>query len=109
MSAASGERPIERLRAAVRESGSPLADVMSAAPPGYVATGGPDPVALAASGPRVAAHRDEVELAVSAVLEGCLLHYGRPRACRSPTPTSRCSPATASTRSASRGWRRSAT
>ncbi len=71
--------PIDRLRAAVRESGGPLADVMSAAPPGYVAPGGPDPVALAASGPRVAGHRDDVELAVSAVLEGCLLHYGRPR------------------------------
>ncbi|MEA2194168.1 MAG: hypothetical protein QOG42_602 [Solirubrobacteraceae bacterium] len=69
----------ERLRAAVRESGSPLADVMTAAPAGYVAEGGPDPVALAASGPRVTAHRDDVELAVSAVLEGCLLHYGRPR------------------------------
>jgi hypothetical protein len=71
--------PSERLRAAVRESGSPLADVMRAAPAGYVPDGGPDPVALAASGPRVAADRDEVELAVSAVLEGCLLHYGRPR------------------------------
>ena len=70
---------VERLRAAVRESGSPLADVMSVAPAGYVPDGGPDPVALAASGPRVADHRDEVELAVSAVLEGCLLHYGRPR------------------------------
>ena len=75
----SDEATSDRLRTAVRESGSPLADVMSAAPPGYVADGGPDPVALAAAGPRVAAHRDEVELAVSAVLEGCLLHYGRPR------------------------------
>jgi hypothetical protein len=79
MSGEATDGPIDRLRAAVRDSGSPLADVMSAAPPGYVADGGPDPVALAASGPRVAAHRDEVELAVSAVLEGCLLHYGRPR------------------------------
>ncbi len=79
MSRETASHQSERLRAAVRDSGSPLADVMSAAPPGYVAEGGPDPVALAASGPRVAAHREEVELAVSAVLEGCLLHYGRPR------------------------------
>ena len=79
MSGEATSGPSDRLRAAVRESGSPLAEVMNAAPPGYVADGGPDPVALAAAGPRVAAHRDEVELAVSAVLEGCLLHYGRPR------------------------------
>ena len=28
----------------------------------------------------MAEHRDDVELAVTAVLEGCLLHYGEPRA-----------------------------
>jgi hypothetical protein len=72
---------ITRLRAAIRDSGSPLADVVSATPVDYeTANGGSDPVALAAAGPRVAGHRDEIELAVMAVLEGCLLHYGRPRA-----------------------------
>ena len=78
--------PIDRLRAAVRESGSPLAEVMSAAPADPPAKGELDPVALAASGPRVAAHRDDVELALTAVLEGCLLHYGRPRALQIADP-----------------------
>jgi hypothetical protein len=78
--------PIDRLRAAVRESGSPLADVMSAAPAAPAEGAGPDPVALAAAGPRVAAHREDVELAVTAVLEGCLLHYGEPRALRIEDP-----------------------
>jgi len=78
--------PLDRLRAAVRESGSPLADVMSAAPAAPAAGAGPDPVALAAAGPRVAAHREDVELAVTAVLEGCLLHYGEPRAVRIEDP-----------------------
>ena len=78
--------PIDRLRAAVRESGSPLADVMSAAPAAPAAGAGADPVALAAAGPRVAAHREDVELAVTAVLEGCLLHYGEPRAVRIEDP-----------------------
>ena len=78
--------PIGRLCAAVRESGSPLADVMSAAPAGAAADGALDPVALAASGPRAAAHRDDVELALTAVLEGCLLHYGKPRALQITDP-----------------------
>jgi hypothetical protein len=78
--------PIDRLRAAVRESGSPLADVMSAAPADPASADGADPVALAASGPRAAAHRDDVELALTAVLEGCLLHYGRPRALKITDP-----------------------
>ncbi len=78
--------PIDRLRAAVRDSGSPLADVISAPPGDHASGGGPDPVALAASGPRVAEHRDDVELAISAVLEGCLLHYGEPRALQIADP-----------------------
>jgi len=78
--------PIDRLRAAVRESGSPLADVMSVAPADDAADGALDPVALAASGPRAAAHRDDVELALTAVLEGCLLHYGKPRALQITDP-----------------------
>ncbi len=77
---------IDRLRAAMRESGSPLAEVVSAAPADSAAGGGPDPGALAAAGPRVAAHRDDVELAVTAVLEGCLLHYGGPRALQIADP-----------------------
>ena len=78
--------PFDRLRAAVRDSGSPLADVMSAAPADFATDGELDPVALAASGPRAAAHRDDVELAVTAVLEGCLLHYGQPRALQIADP-----------------------
>ena len=74
--------PLDRLRAAVRDSGSPLADVLGAQPAADAAgdAPGPDPAVLAASGPRVAAQRDDVELAVTAVLEGCLLHYGEARA-----------------------------
>ena len=78
--------PIDRLRAAVRESGSPLADVMSAAPADPATGAGADPAALAAAGPRVAAHREDVELAVTAVLEGCLLHYGQARALQIDDP-----------------------
>ena len=70
-----------RLREAVRASGSPLADAVGGAPAQYaMGESGLDPVALAASGPRAAEHRADVELAVTAVLEGCLLHYGTPRA-----------------------------
>lgn len=86
MSGDAASDQIERLRAAVRDSGSPLADVMNGTPLAIAADDGIDPVALAASGPRVAAHRDDVELAVSAVLEGCLLHYGQPRALRIADP-----------------------
>ncbi len=75
----SDEDAIARLRAAVRDSGSPLADVMDASPVAYAGDDALDPVALAASGPRVAAHREVVELAVLAVLEGCQLHYGQPQ------------------------------
>lgn len=78
---------IARLRAAVRDSGSPLADSVGAAPAGYaMGADGLDPVALAAAGPRSAAHRADVELAVTAVLEGCLLHYGSPRALQIDDP-----------------------
>jgi hypothetical protein len=78
---------VARLRAVIRDTAGPLADAVSAAPSGYeMGDGGLDPVALAASGPRAAAYRDEVELAVSAVLEGCLLHYGRPRALQIDDP-----------------------
>ncbi|MBW3653971.1 MAG: hypothetical protein KY433_10375 [Actinobacteria bacterium] len=78
---------VARLRSAIRATAGPLADALSAAPAGYaIDEAGLDPVALAASGPRSAAHRAEVELAVTAVLEGCLLHYGRPRALQIDDP-----------------------
>lgn len=78
---------VSRLRDAVRAGATPLADVLSAAPAAYaMGEDGLDPVALATSGPRAAAHRDDVELAVSAVLEGCLLHYATPRALQIDDP-----------------------
>ena len=77
---------IARLRAAVRDSGSPLAELVSVPPSSPAGGVSPDPVALAAGGPRVVAHRDDVELAVAAVLEGCLLHYGEPQALRIDDP-----------------------
>jgi len=78
---------VARLRATIRDSAGPLADAVSAAPAGYaMGEGGLDPVALATSGPRAATHRDDVELAVTAVLEGCLLHYGQPRALQIDDP-----------------------
>ena len=67
---------IERLRAVVREEGGPLAGAVADG----VADASPGPAQRAASGPRSAAHRDELELAVEAVHEGYRLHYGRPRA-----------------------------
>jgi len=75
-----------RLRAAISDAAGPLADAVSAIPAGYAMDGGLDPVALAASGPRAETHRDDIELAVTAVLEGCLLHYGQPRALQIDDP-----------------------
>jgi hypothetical protein len=69
---------IARLRAAVRDSGSPLADALGDEP--APATGADEPAAIAAAGPRAADARDEVELAVTAVHEGYRLHYARSRA-----------------------------
>ena len=56
---------------------------------------------LAAAGPRAAAAPAEYALVVEAVREGYLLHYGSPGCWPATTPTSPCSPATISTRSAS--------
>ena len=54
--------------------------------------------------------RPSYALLVEAIREGYLLHYGDGRVRRArTTPTSRCSPATGSTRSAWRGWPSSAT
>ncbi|MFP5363547.1 MAG: hypothetical protein ACLGI5_12555 [Thermoleophilia bacterium] len=81
------EDAVARLRAAIRAAAGPLADAISAAPGAYeMGAGDLDPVALAASGSRAREHRDDVELAVTAVLEGCLLHYGRPRAVQIDDP-----------------------
>ena len=84
---------IARLRDLVRAGPEALAAAAAAAPvedePPATEDelqANPDPAALAASGPRVAHARDEVELAVAAVLEGCLLHYGAPRALRIDDP-----------------------
>jgi hypothetical protein len=76
--------PIQRLRDAVRASGTPLAsslgdDIVGEGPPGE----DPNELAtIAAAGPRVAATSEDVEIAVSAVEEGYRLHYGEPRALR---------------------------
>jgi len=68
----------ERLRTALREAGGSLGAHVC-----HDAAESPhdehDHAAAAAAGPRVAAHREEVELAVAAVREGYELHYGRPR------------------------------
>jgi hypothetical protein len=83
----STDAAVARLRATISDTTGPLADAVSAAPAGYaMGETGLDPVALAASGPRAAAHRDDVALAVTAVLEGCLLHYGQPRALQIDDP-----------------------
>jgi len=68
---------LQRLRALICDGGGLLAATVGH---GSKPAGEPDHAAAAAAGARVAAHRDEVELAVSAVREGHELHYGRPRA-----------------------------
>lgn len=71
---------LERLRAAMLEEGGPLAGSVSDEP--VAQDGRTDHAAAAAAGPRVADHREDVELAVTAVREGYELHYGQPRALR---------------------------
>jgi len=75
---------VERLRAAVRASGSPL--ISSLGEPESDTDGATGEAAehalVAASGPRVAGHREDVEIAVAAVDEGYRLHYADPRALR---------------------------
>jgi hypothetical protein len=77
---------VERLREVLREEGGLLAAPATEDPPDAApvasadASGPPGPARVAASGPRAEAHRDAVELAVQAIHEGYLLHYGRPRA-----------------------------
>jgi hypothetical protein len=71
--------PVTRLRDAVRAAGSPLAAVLGDEPE-PAGDGAAEPARVAAAGPRTAADRDEVELAVAAIHEGYRLHYGRSRA-----------------------------
>lgn len=100
-SAATG---VEALRAALREQGGLLseladgpADSCSGEPPardpasltraapessGY----DPGPPQLAADGPRAAGREEEYELLLEMILEGSLLHYGRPRVVTTPDP-----------------------
>ncbi len=68
---------IARLRDAVRESGTPLASALGEGP---VDPAGDARALHAAGGPRVAAHREDVEIAVAAVEEGYRLHYASARA-----------------------------
>jgi hypothetical protein len=75
---------VRRLREAVRADGGLLAATVSDEPPAQ--DGRPDHAATAASGPRVAEHRADVELGVAATREGYELHYGQPQALRIADP-----------------------
>jgi ethanolamine utilization microcompartment shell protein EutL len=76
---------VARLREAVRESGTPLASSLGDEPPEGEADAA-ERALLAAAGPRVAAHRGDVEIAVAAVDEGYRLHYASSRALRIEDP-----------------------
>jgi hypothetical protein len=72
-----------RLRAAVRDSGTPLASSLGDTEPAAGDPADDELALLAAGGPRVAsAHRADVEIAVAAVDEGYRLHYATSRALR---------------------------
>jgi hypothetical protein len=78
--------PVERLRDAVRASGTPLASSLDDRPLEPADAAG-ERALLAGAGSRVAAaHREDVEIAVSAVDEGYRLHYAEPRALRIDDP-----------------------
>ena len=70
---------VQRLRDAVRASGTPLSSSLGDGP---VAASGerPEHALVASAGPRPSAHREDVEIAVAAVDEGYRLHYTQPRA-----------------------------
>jgi hypothetical protein len=72
---------IQRLRRAVRDSGTPLISSLGDEPRvDPEARAEPEHALAAAGGPRVAANREDVEIAVAAVDEGYRLHYASPRA-----------------------------
>jgi hypothetical protein len=83
---------IDELRAALVDHGGTLAAVIdSSPPPAGVPGDGADGAALApgigapqraARGPRAAGDREQYELLLEMILEGTLLHYGRPRVVR---------------------------
>lgn len=78
--------PTIRLRAAVREAGTPLASSLGEEPAADEPDAG-DRALLASGGPRVAEDlREDVEIAVAAVDEGYRLHYASPRALRIEDP-----------------------
>jgi hypothetical protein len=79
---------IDVLRAALVEHGGTLADVVHGSPSGDGPADGADGAALApgigapqwaARGPRAAVDPEQYELLLEMILEGSLLHYGRPR------------------------------
>jgi len=72
---------LQRLREQLRDGGGLMSTLL--APGGQTPPADPDgPAALAASGPRAAAAREEYELLVEAIYEGYLLHYDEPRVVR---------------------------
>ena len=75
---------VARLRAAVRASGTPLISSLGEpdSDPAAAAGAAEEHALVAACGPRAAAHREDVEIAVAAVEEGYRLHYAAPRALR---------------------------
>jgi hypothetical protein len=75
------EATLRRLAAALRAEGGLLAAALDAAGPPSTDGRGDDPAlgALAAAGPRSAAHRADIAFVVEAVREGFLLHYGASR------------------------------
>jgi hypothetical protein len=68
---------IGRLRDAVRDCGTPLASALG---DDAADRDGDERALRASAGPRVAAHREDVEIAVAAVDEGYRLHYSTSRA-----------------------------
>ncbi len=72
------------LHTALRAEGEPFAETLAPAPPPEPAE--PAPPAVAASGPRAAGRRAAYELLLELILEGSLLHYGRPRLVRVDDP-----------------------
>ncbi len=70
--------------AALRAEGGTLGELAEDPPGGERAEPGPPQRAIA--GPRVAGHEADYELLLEMILEGSLLHYGRPRVVRPEDP-----------------------
>jgi len=67
------------LRAALAAEGGTIAGVLTELPAEGQELDRPGPAQLAATGPRAAGRERDYELLVEMILEGSLLHYGRPR------------------------------